>query len=120
MESDRASTNMKLLVPSKKIDDIVYATQNKSFLLKPLIIGSDDDPLPNILDANTFMAMSDEGKQADVVMSNSCMHIPLVQLEAGIVCEPQMTPLGKAEYVTVYDVVEALMVPPIVVLDEVY
>ena len=94
----------------------------KNFLLKPLIIGSDDDPFPNIFDANTFKATSDEGKQVDVVTSNSCMHIPLVQLEAGIVCEPQMTPLGEAEYVTVYDVVEALIVSPIVALadSEVY
>lgn len=89
-------------------------------MLKPLIIGSDDDPFPNILDANTVMVTSDEGKQVDVITSNSCMQISLLHFEAGIVCEPQINPLGEAEYVTVYDVVEALMVPLIVELDEVY
>ena len=88
-------------------------------LLNPLIIGSNDDPFPNILDANTSIATSDDGKQVDVVTSNSCLQIPL-HLEAGIVCEPQMTPLGEAEYVTVYDVVEPLMVSAIVALAEVY
>jgi hypothetical protein len=72
------------------------------------------------LDANTSIAMSDERKQVDVVMSNSCMHIPLMHSEAGIVYEPQVIPLGEAEYVIVYDVVEPLMVSAIIAVAEVY
>ena len=60
---------------------------------EPLIIGSDDCPFPNMFEANTFMTISVEGKQDDVVMSNSCMHTPLLHLEAGIVYEPQTSPL---------------------------
>ena len=53
------------------------------------------------------MTISVEGKQDDnIVISNSCMHTPLWHSEAGIVSEPQMTPLVEAVYVVVYDVVE--------------
>ena len=65
------------------------------------MIGSDDDPFPNTLDANTFMMISVEGKQDDVVVSNSCMHTPFLHEEAGIVCEPQMSPLVEAVYIIV-------------------
>ena len=88
-------------------------------LHKPLIIGSDDDPFPNILEANTFMMISNEGKQDDVVTSNSCMHTKLLHWEAGIVYEPQRTSLVEAEYVIVYDVGEPLMVSAIVALLEI-
>jgi hypothetical protein len=44
-----------------------------------------------------------------------------MHLEAGIEYEPQMIPLGEAEYVIVYDVVEPLTVSAIpLALAEVY
>ena len=85
-----------------------------------MITGSDDDPFPNTLDANICMLTSVDGKQDDVVTSNSCMHTPLLHLEAGIVSEPQVIPLVEAEYVIVYVELELSIVPPIVALVEVY
>ena len=84
------------------------------------MIGSDDDPFPSILDANTFMLISIDGKQDDVVTPNSCMHTPPLHSEAGIVCESQMIPLMEAEYVIVYAELEPSMLPAIVALVEVY
>ena len=84
-----------------------------------MIVGSDDGPFPNIFEANTFMMISVEGKQDDVAMSNSWMHIPFMHDEARSVREPQMLPLVEAVYVVVYDVVEPLMVSAIVALLEV-
>lgn len=85
-----------------------------------MITGSDEDPFPNMLDPNTLIVTSLEGKQFDVVMSNSCIHIPPMHFEAGNVCEPQMLPVVEAEYVIVYDIVELLMASAIVALVDVY
>ena len=56
------------------------------------------------------MMISAEGEQDDVAVSNSCMHVPFVHIEARIVCESQISPLVEAVYVVVYDIVESLMV----------
>ena len=52
------------------------------------------------------MTISSEGEQDDVDVSNACTHVPFMHIEVRIVYEPQMSPLGEAEYVIVYDVVE--------------
>ena len=60
-------------------------------------MGTDIGPFPSTLVVNTVTVMSVDGAQVDVATTNTSLHVPSSQEEAGMVVEPQIIPEVKSE-----------------------
>ena len=63
----------------------------------PIVTDCDTGPSPSTLIANAVTIMSVDGGHNDVEISNTWLHIPSSQEEAGMVDEPQMLPEQESE-----------------------
>ena len=96
--SELKLTSTKLFIPSVVYEKIIACHYVESLLLSwwrgqlPWNIGSEVDPFPSTLVANTVTSMLAGGGQSDKEVLNEWPHISSRQDEAGMIAEPQILP----------------------------